>query len=171
MMRVIDRAKLRDATPADLPAIVAVYNSTIPGRMVTADTEPVTVEARRAWFERHDARRRPLWVAEVDGEVAAWVSFESFYGRPAYNATVEISLYVAEKYRRQGLGRWLLAEAVRRAPAFGAKTIVGFIFSHNTPSLRLFESFGFDPWGRLPRVAVLDGVERSLTIVGRRIAD
>ena len=37
---------LRDATEADLPAIVEIYNATIAGRMVTADTSPVTVESR-----------------------------------------------------------------------------------------------------------------------------
>ncbi len=41
---------LRPATEADLPAIVAIYNATIPGRMVTADTEPVSVDSRQPWF-------------------------------------------------------------------------------------------------------------------------
>ena len=36
---------LRNATEHDLPAIVAIYNATIPSRMVTADLDPVTVEA------------------------------------------------------------------------------------------------------------------------------
>jgi len=46
----------RAATEADLPAIVEIYNSTIPGRMVTADLEPVTVESRRAWFQAHQCQ-------------------------------------------------------------------------------------------------------------------
>ena len=58
---------LRDATEADLPAIVAIYNATIPGRRVTADTEPVTVASREPWFREHGPRTRPLWVVEERG--------------------------------------------------------------------------------------------------------
>jgi L-amino acid N-acyltransferase YncA len=42
-------------------------------------------------------------------------------------------------------------------------------FGHNEPSLALFESFGFQRWELLPRVAALGGVERDLVIVGRRL--
>ena len=47
--------------------------------------------------------------------------------------------------------------------------MLGFIFGHNEPSLRLFRGFGFADWGTLPRVAVLDGVERDLVILGKRL--
>ncbi|MCC8133486.1 MAG: hypothetical protein LUG96_14305 [Tannerellaceae bacterium] len=43
----------RNAIRTDLPEIVAIYNSTVPSRIVTADTKPVTVESRIAWFEEH----------------------------------------------------------------------------------------------------------------------
>lgn len=92
----------RDASPADLERIVEIYNSTIAGRMVTADTEPVTVESRQNWFRDHEPVRRPLWVALLKEEMAGWVSFQSFYGRPAYRATAEISIYLDEKYRGRG---------------------------------------------------------------------
>ena len=66
--------------------------------MVTADPDPVTVESRLPWFRGHDPDRRPLWVAEAGGEVAGWFSFEPFHERPAYRATAEVSVYVAEGY-------------------------------------------------------------------------
>ena len=71
---------VRLATEADLPAIVAIYNAAIPGRTATADTEPVTVESRRAWFAEHTPEHRPLWIAEIKGELVAWVGLSSFYG-------------------------------------------------------------------------------------------
>jgi L-amino acid N-acyltransferase YncA len=67
---------LRDADEADLPVIVEIYNSTVPSRMVTADTEPVSVESRRAWFREHDPENHPIWIAEVDREIAGWFSCE-----------------------------------------------------------------------------------------------
>jgi len=160
---------VRDATERDLPAIVAIYNATIPDRMATADTAQVSIDSRVPWFRAHTPESRPIWVTEIDGRVAGWLSVQSFYGRPAYHATAEVSVYVAEGVRHRGVGRRLLDEAVRRGPALGLTTLLGFIFGHNEPSLGLFAAHGFARWGLLPRVAELDGVERDLVIVGRRL--
>lgn len=165
----------RLARPDDLPAIVAIYNSTVASRETTADTEPVTVESRRAWFAQHDPATRPLWVVEEHSaaspaELAGWLSFSNFYGRPAYAGTAELSVYIHQSARRKGLGRYLIREAIKFAPSISVHTLLGFIFAHNLPSLKLFDSFGFQRWGNLPRVATLDGVERDLIIVGKRIA-
>jgi L-amino acid N-acyltransferase YncA len=163
--------KIRDAVEDDLLAIVEIYNSTVPSRMVTADLEPIPVESRRAWFREHDPESRPIWVAEVDGEIAGWLSFEDFRKRAAYHATAEVSVYVSEKHRRRGIGRRLLEEAIRRAPELGLKTLTGGIFGHNGPSIRLFEGFGFERWAHYPRVAELDGVERDLVVLGLHLGD
>jgi L-amino acid N-acyltransferase YncA len=160
---------IRDALEADLAAIVAIYNATIPSRMVTADMEPVSVESRVGWFNEHSPGRRPLWVVEESGAVIAWLSFQSFYGRPAYNATAEISIYVDEAWRGRGMGSQLLQRAIDAAPVLGVNTLLGFIFGHNEPSLALFSRYGFERWGELPRIAELDGIERDLVIVGRRV--
>jgi phosphinothricin acetyltransferase len=159
----------RDATLDDLPAIVAIYNSTVPSRQVTADLDSVTVESRLAWFHAHGPHARPLWVVEEGGKVIAWLSFSDFYGRPAYARTAEVSIYLDESARGKGLGKKLLQAALEKAPDLRIDTVLGFVFGHNAPSVRLFEGFGFEPWGTLPRVAVLDGIERDLVILGRRL--
>ena len=160
---------IRDATEADLPAIVAIYNSIIPGRMVTADLEPVTVASRIPWLQAHDPARRPIWVAEEDGVVCAWLSFDTFFARAAYDGCAMVALYVDEKRRRTGLGRLLLARAIAHAPKLGVHTLLGYIFAHNEPSLRLFAAFGFERWAHLPRVARFDAAERDLVILGKRV--
>jgi L-amino acid N-acyltransferase YncA len=167
---VTDTPAIRDARESDLARIVAIYNEAIPGRRATADTEPVTVASRATWFRVHTPGRRPLWVAEHDGGIVGWLSFQDFYGRPAYAATAEISVYVGTSAQRGGVGGRLLARAIERAPALGLATLVGFVFAHNEPSVALFERHGFARWGHLPRVARLDGVERDLLILGRRVA-
>lgn len=187
-------ARFRLATAEDLPAIVAIYNATIDSRMVTADIEPVSVESRLAWFQEHDPQKRPLWVVDAaqvagqvttasnaafdevasqdgDAQVVAWLSFSDFYGRPAYAGTAEISIYVAEGARGKGVGRCLMQAAIDFAPQLNLHTLLGFIFGHNQPSLSLFSAFGFATWGHLPRVAVLDGIERDLLIVGKRVVE
>src|ERR1700692_1327152 len=161
--------EVRDATLDDLPAIVSIYNATISSRLATADTEPVSVESRRGWFEQHSPDKRPLWVALEAGQVIGWLSYSSFYGRPAYNATCELSGYVAPQRSRHGLGSELLERSIIHAPSIGIYTLLGFIFAHNHASLRLVEKHGFARWGYLPRVAVLDGIERDVIIVGRHV--
>jgi phosphinothricin acetyltransferase len=49
-------------------------------------------------------------------------------------------------------------------------TLLGFIFGHNAPSLALFRKYDFETWAHFPRVANLDGVERDLIILGKRVA-
>ena len=160
---------IRHATETDLPAIVAIYNAAIPSRMATADLEPVSVASRMAWFGERSHNIRPIWVIEVEDVIAGWLSFQSFYGRPAYHTTAEISIYIATGYHQRGLGQQLLAQAIHESPSLGLNTLLGLIFAHNQPSLKLFEKFSFQSWGYLPKVAQLDGVERDLVIMGLRI--
>lgn len=160
---------LRHATAPDLPAIVEIYNASIPGRLATADTSPVTVASREEWFRAFDPATRPLWVREVDGRVAGWLGLRSFYGRPAYHRTVESAVYVAPWAQRRGIAGALLAHALREAPGLGIATVLAFIFDHNAPSIALYEGFGFARWGLLPRVCEMDGVERDVAILGRRL--
>src|SRR4051812_42484073 len=129
----------RDATRQDLPAIVDIYNSTIASRIVTADTQPVTVESKVEWFNKHSSDKRPLWIIQNENsEIVGWASFQSFYGRPAYDATVEISIYLHQTQRGLGVGNLVLKLCIDRAPDYGVKTLLGFIFAHNQPSLNLF---------------------------------
>ena len=159
----------RNATLADLERIVEIYNSTIPGRIVTADTEPVSIASRLAWFHDHDPATRPLWMVMDEQTNVGWMSYQSFYGRPAYNQTAEISIYLHENARGKGYGKILLRHAMDSCESLGIKTLLGYIFAHNERSLNLFRNLGFETWGHFPRIAVLDNVERDLIIVGKRI--
>jgi len=162
---------IRLAKPADLPAIVAIYNASIPGRLSTADLEPVTVEQRYAWFAAHDPARRPVWVAELAGQVIAWLSFSDFYGRPAYAKTAEVGLYVAPEAQGKRVGEFLLRTAIERAPEVGVRTLLWISFAHNDASLRLALLVGFREWGLLPGVTELDGVRRDVMILGLELGD
>lgn len=159
---------IRSATFDDLPAIVAIYNATIASRASTAELEPVTVEGRRAWFERHAPGR--LLVVDDDGVVPAWLGVLPHHERAAYAITGEVAVYVAPDARRGGYGGRLLDAAIERAPSWGLQVLLGRIFAHNEASLALFEGRGFLRWGLLPGVCVLDGVARDVVIMGRRVA-
>lgn len=157
------------ATLHDLPKIVETYNSTVASRLVTADLEPVTVSQKLQWFNLHSKEKRPLWCVLYNNHYAGWMSFNSFYGRPAYDGTVEVSIYLEEKFRGKGLGKECLQKAINSSKEFKVQNLLGFIFGHNEPSLKLFYKFGFEKWAHLPKVANMDGIERDLIILGKRV--
>jgi len=160
----------RDATLEDLPKIVEIYNSTVASRLVTADLETVSVESKLDWFREHNSETRPLWIVQDEQEnTIGWVSFQDFYGRPAYQKTAEISIYIDEEFRGKGFGRQILETSIERCSDLGIENLLAFIFAHNLPSLTLFEKFGFELWANLKNIAELDGEKRSLIILGKTI--
>jgi len=180
------RIRVRDSVDADLPRIVEIYNESIPGGWSTADTRPVTVEARRSWFAERDPNRRPIWVAEADdpagsagpaekgfaetSAIVGWVSLTSFYrGRPAYDATAEISVYVANAWRRRGIGKLLKQAMIARCPALGVTTLVSMHFDHNPATERINQELGFVRAGHLEEIAVVQGQKRGLVLSLLRI--
>jgi L-amino acid N-acyltransferase YncA len=156
----------RDATINDMPLIVDIYNSTVSSRLVTADTEPVTLESKLSWFHAHNNDTRPLWIVEDAGKIIGWVSYNNFYGRPAYSGTAEISIYLQPGERGNGYGKKILQYCISKAAALNIHSLLGFIFGHNEPSLRLFANEGFTEWGHLPDVAIMDGKSYTLIIMG-----
>ncbi len=159
---------IRKAELIDLPKIVDIYNSTIESRMVTADTTLVDVDSKVEWFHQHN-EKRPLKVVELDGTICAWISYQNFYGRPAYQKTAEVSIYLDQDARGKGLGGSLLEKAIKECPSLEIENLLAFIFSHNVPSIKLFNKFGFEQWGYFPGVAELDSVKRDLVILGKKI--
>jgi len=164
-----EEMKIRDAVESDLPAIIEIYNAAVATRVATAQLEQVTLDERRNWLKEHSPDRHPFWVLEIDRKIAGWLTLKPFLPRCAYRGTAEVSVYVDEKFRRRGVGRTLLGEAIARASSLKINAMVGLIFAHNEPSLKLFERLGFEKWGLLPRVARLDDIERDLTIMGRPV--
>ncbi len=162
--------EIRHATIDDLPRIVEIYNESIPGGWSTADTRPVTVADRLEWFRKFDANRRPIWVAEREGQILAWTCLTSFYGgRPAYDATAEISVYVSVTAQRQGLGRMLKKYVLEQCPKLGITSVLSMYFDHNAATRRVNQSLGFVDCGHLAEIAVVDGVKRGLMVAIARI--
>lgn len=160
---------IRLAKPEDLAAIVAIYNQSIPDRRATADLHPVTVADRQGWFEAHNDSNRPLYVAEVEGEVKGFLSIGDFYDRAAYSQTVEIGIYIDESQRNQGLAHGLLRQMEKEADGRRIAAATAFIFAHNTQSVHLFKSMKYEEWGRLPKIANLDGSWADLIIFGKHM--
>ncbi|RKS87537.1 phosphinothricin acetyltransferase [Orbus hercynius] len=169
MNNLTKNIRFSDAKESELPFIVEVYNQTIASRMVTADTLPITVDSRHNWYHSHNPQTRPLWIIWLNDLPCGWISLSTFYGRPAYDKTVEISLYIHSDYRGQKVGQYAAYKLEQFAQQQGIETILSYIFGHNAPSLALFKKLGYEQWGHLPKVAELDKIKRDLIILGKSI--
>ncbi len=161
---------IRIALISDLPEIVEIYNQSIPSFQSTADMDPVTVRDRRAWFDKHSPDHYPLFVAEISSQIAGWCSISPYReGRRALFQTAEISFYIHDSFKRQGVASMLIEHAMACCPSIGVKNLFGILLEVNSASLSLLEKHGFEEWGYLPRVADFDGSECGQYIYGKRI--
>lgn len=172
-LRILSGMKrcLVPARKTDLPYIVEVYNSIVPGGEVTADLEPVSVVDWTPWFESHDPDRTPVYMLQEGDEICGWMSFSTYYDRPAWNITLEVSIYLEERARGEGRGIAFLEAGIRAVAGKGVENLLAFIYRDNERSIRLFEKAGFEHWGRLPEVCRMRGTYRDVDILGRRIRE
>jgi phosphinothricin acetyltransferase len=133
---------------ADLPGIRAIYNDAVLHSTATFDVHPRTEAEQRAWFEAHNGRH-PVLAARAGREVVGWGSLNVFVPRPAYDRTVEDSVYVAAGRRGQGVGRRLLGALVAAAGKLGHHTVVARVADRSSASLALHRSLGFEEVGTL----------------------
>jgi L-amino acid N-acyltransferase YncA len=151
---------IRLAQMNDLPAIVDIYNQAIPSKLSTGDTQPVRVEDKMTWFREHLPQEHPIYLAEVNRQVAGWCSLSPYRpGRAALRFTAEISYYIAIMHHRQGIGKALVEHAVAACPALQIRHLFAIVLEGNEASLKLLRKMGFEQWGYLPRVADFDGKE------------
>lgn len=143
---------IRDAEDADLPAILAIYNSILINTTAIYHYEPADLDERRAWRAARLARGFPVIVAGPPGDVLGFASFGDWRAAPAYLHTVEHSVHVREDARGQGVGRALIQALLPRARALGMHRIIGGIDGDNAASIGLHSSLGFVEVGRFSQV-------------------
>jgi phosphinothricin acetyltransferase len=143
---------VRPATPADLPAILAIYNDAVVSTTAIWNDAMVDLAERTRWYEARLAGGFPVLVAEVDGAVAGYASYGAFRAFEGYARTSELSVYVEKDQRGGGIGRTLLGALVEEAEWRGVHVLVAGIEAGNTASIRLHEKAGFVETGRMPEV-------------------
>ena len=129
-------------------AILAIFNDAIVNSTALYDYKPRTHEMMAAWFEIKAKGKYPVIGVENDsGELMGFGSYGTFRTFPAYQYTVEHSVYVGARFRGQGIGKRLLREIITSAQQQDYHVLVGAIDASNAVSLRLHEALGFTPCG------------------------
>jgi len=161
---------IRTATQNDLNSIVEIYNQAINSKFETAEITEVTTADKKDWFAEHNPDVFPIFVYETDGKIAGWLSISPYRkGREALRFTVEISYYIHNDFKRQGIGTKLIEYALNAGKDLGYKTFVAIILEKNQASINLLKKFDFEQWAHLPDVADFDGELCGHIYLGRKI--
>jgi L-amino acid N-acyltransferase YncA len=154
---------IRDLGPGDWPEVSRTYAEGIATGNATFETD---VPSWHEWDAAHLADHR--LVAEANGEIAGWIALAPVSSRPCYAGVAEVTAYVAEGARGQGLGGLLLEQLISSSEAGGLWTLQTSVFPENEASLALLKRHGFREVGVRERIGQLDGVWRDTVLLERR---
>ena len=133
---------IRLARLDDAEAIRTIYNVEVSTSTVTFDLVPRTLDEQVTWLHARSGAHAVV-VAEESGEVVGFGSLSPFRDRPAYNGTVEDSVYVRGDQRGKHVGRQLVSELLDLAAQHGFHTVVARIVGGHDASIALHRSLGF----------------------------
>jgi phosphinothricin acetyltransferase len=149
---------IRKATINDLEQLKNIYNDAILHTVATFDTEVKDDANRLQWFRDHETEPYVIFVEEREGEVCGYCSLSQYRDRKAFDRTVEISLYIDEKYRGQGIGKKLMAHTLDFASKHpDITTVISLVTGENATSIHLHDLFGFEYCGQLRKVGLKFG--------------
>jgi phosphinothricin acetyltransferase len=158
---VTPSAVVRDLRPEDWPAVRAIFEDGI--------RSGATFETQAPSWETWDATHPVLrFAAERERAVVGFAALAPISPRSCYRGVGDVSVYVGEEARGEGVGRALLAHLVERSEQAGYWTLTAGIFPENEASLRLHRACGFRELGMQHRLAELDGVWRDVVRLERR---
>ena len=160
---------IRDASEADLPGLVDIYNDVIATSTAVFSSQPVSLDDRRQWWQTRVAQGYPVLVATDAQGVAGFATFGDFRAWPGYRYTVEHSVHVRHDRRGQGVGTELISARLPLAVGLGKHVMVAGIDAANTGSVRLHERLGFERVGYLPQVGTKFGRWLDLVLLQRRL--
>ena len=155
--------KIRKAEIKDLKELLDIYNYEVKNGVATLDLEEKNIEEWKEWFLNHNKDNHPLFVAEVEGHIAGYVSLSSYREKEAYKSTVELSIYIGAEYRKVGIATKLMDFILKEAKNDESiHTVVSVITSENKASEKLHKKFDFEFCGTIKEVGIKFGKYRDI---------
>lgn len=150
-------------TSEDWPAVSQIYAEGLTTGMATFETQ---IPEYEAWDKGHLQICR--LVAVTGDEVSGWAALSPVSGRCVYGGVAEVSIYIGQAFRGQGIGHKLMQYLIRESEAAGFWTLQSGIFPENLASIRLHEKAGFRRMGVREKVARYKGVWKDNVVYERR---
>jgi len=154
---------IAEMTPAYWDEVLQIYQEGIETGLATFETLAPSVEK---WDQGHLPFAR--LVALSDDAVRGWAALAAVSARRAYAGVAEVSVYVGDGWRGQGIGRLLLERLIAESEKNAIWTLQAGIFPENESSITLHQRCGFRAVGVRRRIAQLNGVWRDTILLERR---
>ena len=133
---------IREATPADVPAMLEIY----------------------AYFVEHTAVSFE-YETPTRGYIYAGAPFE----RAAYRWCAEISCYLAPEARGRGVGRQLYARTEEILRAQGYRTVYAVVTSANAPSMAFHKALGYREFAKFAACGFKNGAWYDVSWLEKRL--
>src|SRR6185295_1672255 len=145
------------------PAVASIYLEGIKTGHATFETQ---APDWTNWDKGHLQHSR--LVAEIKNEVAGWAALGAVSERCVYGGVAEVSVYVGDRFRKQGIGKALLLALIDSSEVNGIWTLQSGIFPENKNSVELHENCGFRKVGLREKVGRMNGIWRDTVLFERR---
>ena len=154
---------IRSLSPEDWPLVQEIYQKGIETGNATYETQAPPVEIMKSKY-----LPAPQLVAEANGTVVGWGMLSAVSQRAVYTGVAEVSIYVDDSHKGQGMGKALLRQLVCESERLVFWTLQSSIFPENRASLTIHEQCGFRQVGYRERLAKRHGVWRDVILLERR---
>ena len=147
----------------DAAEVLRIYKEGIDSGQASFGT---SIPEWAAWDASHLAKLR--FVAVFNDQIAGWVALSSVSSRCVYGGVAEVSVYIGEKFRGQGIGGKLLQLLIEESEKAGFWTLQAGAFSENISSIKLHEKCGFRIIGYREKIGEMNGLWRDMVLLEKR---
>lgn len=142
---------IRSATPNDAEKICGIFNHYILNTPITFETVAALSSDMKVKIEENP-QTLPWLVLEIDGKVVGCAKVSKWRPRPAYDQSVETSVYLSPECTGKGLGKKLYEELLKQLKELKYHAIMAGIALPNDASVALHEFFNFKKVGHFHEV-------------------
>lgn len=162
--------KIRQAKTSDAAALVAIYAPYVEETAITFEYFVPSVEE----FETRILKtleKFPYLVAEENGEVLGYAYASTYYGRAAYDWTVELSVYVSKASRGKKVGSHLYDALESALNQMGMVNLLACIALPNDPSIQFHKQRDFKQVAHFEKVGYKFGQWHDIVWLQKRLRD
>lgn len=134
---------MRPVTVADAQQLVAIYNYYVIHSIVTLDLVPFSVQDFEEKINTISSQF-PFIVYEENDEILGYAYAGTFRTKPAYNKTVELTIYLKQHALGKQIGKKMYSELIQQLKAENYHVLIGGLTLPNDASVKLHEGFGFE---------------------------
>lgn len=134
---------IREVRVSDAKSIAAIYNYYVVNTVITFEEDIVSTGEMKDRI-KNITSKLPWIVFEEDGEIFGYAYASEWKSRCAYRYSVESTVYVDNKKKREGVGTQLYRELLAKITAMDIHAVIGGIALPNEGSIALHEKLGFE---------------------------